>query len=1036
MRRNFTTSTFTTNPDLPIGSVPQPLIKNQLKIMRKKFTYFIVVTLMLNVILCTSQQVFAQNNYVLKGRVLDEKGNPLPGASVKIDNTAQGTVADVSGSFTLTLSGPTTLTISFVSYVTKTVNVSSANKTIDISLTENGRQLNDVVVVGYGTQKRSDVVGSVASVPKSRLSELPATNVLQSLEGAVPGLNITTPSGIPGTQPSTALRGQNSINASSEPYVVVDGIPLSKTGGSLNDINPNDIASMEILKDPSAVAIYGTNGSNGVILITTKRGNLGKPVVRYSGSVGFDNIAHLLTPRTGPEYYQKYQDYLSQNKLTNAYPVPNLSEVAAYNAGTTTDWIKEIKQQGTYQDHNVSVSGGTQDVKYYISGDYLSEKGDIKGYQYQRVSVRSNLDINVTSYLTMGTNIYYANNNYDGGRANLQMAENMSPYGAEYNPDGTYRIYPMNPEQLYTNPLLNLTTTAIRRSVDLSGNGFAELNLNGLTKGLKYRFNVGYNFVPGRTDSYTGRLANNLVGSGSANNSEYNTYTMENLLLYDRSFGKSHVNFTGLYSQQESNYLSSGAGASGFVNDVLTFYNLGAGTTPSVSSYASRSARRSQMGRLNYAYDSRYLVTLTVRRDGSSVFGANTDKYGWFPVAGFGWNVSNEKFMQGITAINSLKLRASFGRTGNEAISPYATTTTDGTVRYPFEGAVYTGALAGTTLGNANLHWETKTGLNIGTDFAILNSRITGTVDYYNTTTRDLLLYRSLPAVSGYNNVLYNIGKVGNKGVEVTLNTRNIDSKDFRWESTIVYAKNNNAIKDLYGDQQSDVGNRWFIGSPISVIYDYQKTGIWQTGEDPSKQDATAKPGDIKFADTNGDGKITADDKVILGQTAPKWTGGLTNTFHYKNLSLSVFIQTSRGQMRYNTDLNNIEAQGRANTPEAIGYWTPTNGENYYNSLTYTNSRGYGFPQDAGFTRIKDVTLSYVVPQRLLDKIHVAGLTIFASGRNLHTYTKWIGTDPELTEYTRGSSNSGLNQAAFASGSDNNYPLTRTIVVGATISLK
>lgn len=1006
--------------------------------MKVKYTYLNhgLYSLLVFVLISFCQLAYAQNQVNVKGIVKDEAGNTLPGASVKVNGSGNGVVTDINGAFKITAADGATITVSFVGYNSATVKVDKNKPTITIVLNDNGKQLNEVVVVGYGTQKRANVVGAVVSVPKSRLTELPSTNVLQSIEGAVPGVTITTPSGIPGTQPSTTLRGQNSINASSEPYVVVDGIPLSKTGGSLNDINPNDIASVEVLKDPSAVAIYGTNGSNGVILVTTKRGSVGKPVVRYTGSVGFDNIDHLLTPRNGPEYYQKYQDYLSQNKLTNAYPVPNLSEVAAYNAGTTIDWMKEIEQQGIYNDHNVSVSGGTPDVKYFISGDYLNQKGAIKGYQYQRVSVRSNLDINVTDYLSLGVNLYYANNNYDGGRANLQMAQNMSPYGVEYNPDGTYQINPMKPELLYTNPMLGLTTTAIRRSVDLSGNGFAELKLDAITKGLKYRLNVGYNFVPGRTDSYAGRLDNNLTGSANASNSEYNTYTLENLLLYNRDFGKHHVDFTGLYSQQETSYLSSGAGATGFVNDVLTFYNLGAGTTPSVSSYGSRSARRSQMGRINYAYDGRYLLNFTVRRDGSSVFGANTDKYGWFPVGGIGWNVNEEQFLKSVTAINTLKLRASYGRTGNEAINPYATTTTDGTVRYPFEGAIYTGALAGTTLGNANLHWETKTGLNIGTDFGLFNNRISGSIDYYNTTTSDLLLYRSLPAASGYNNVLYNIGKVGNKGIEVSLNTKNIDAKGFKWETNIVFSQNTNAIKDLYGDQQSDVGNRWFIGSPISVIYDYQKTGIWQTGEDPSKQDPTAKPGDIKFADLTGNGQITADDKTILGQTAPKWTGGLTNTFRYKNLSLSIFIQTAQGMMRNDPDINTIEAQGRANTPEVVRYWTPTNGEAYYSSLTYTNSRGYGFPMDASYTRIKDVTLSYTVPQHVLDKLHLAGLTVFASGRNLHTFTNWIGTDPELTEYTRGSGNSNANQAAFASGSDNNYPLTRTIVLGVNVSLK
>ncbi|WP_107826830.1 SusC/RagA family TonB-linked outer membrane protein [Mucilaginibacter yixingensis] len=989
-------------------------------------------------LLSSSQLTFAQASFTVKGKVVDEKNQPLPGASVQISGQNKGVTTDVNGAFSIKLESASTLNISFVGMATQTVSVSSGKTNVTVVLKDNGKNLNEVVVVGYGTQRRADVVGSVTSVPKARLSELPTTNVLQAVEGTVAGLTISTPSGIPGTQPSASVRGRNSISASSDPYVVVDGIPLSKTGGSLNDINPNDIASVEVLKDPSAVAIYGTNGANGVILVTTKHGVTGKPVLRYSGSVGYDNIAHILRPRDGAEYAQKYKDYLAQNDPKNTNVVPNNIELTNYNAGIQTDWLKEVTQQGAYQDHNLSVSGGSENVKYYLSGDYLDQKGVVKGYQYKRITVRSNLDVNATDFLTLGSNIYYANNNYDGGRANLVFAQAMSPYGQEYNADGTYRIYPMAPEQLYTNPLLGLTTTALRRSVNLGGNGFAEVKLGGVLQGLKYRLNAGYNFVPTRNDGYTGRAANNLVGNGYANNTETNTYTLENLLTYNRNFGKHHIDFTGLYSQQESSYLSSGASSSGFVNDVITFYNLGAGTTPSVSSYASHRALRSQMGRLNYSYDSRYLLNFTVRRDGSSVFGGNTDKYGWFPVGGFGWNISNEKFMQDVHLIDNLKLRASYGRTGNEAVGVYQTIGVDNAVRYPFEGAVYTGALAGTQLGNSNLHWETKTGVNVGLDFGILHNRINGSIDYYNARTTGLLLNRALPAASGYVNVLDNIGKISNKGLDITLNTKNIDSKDFRWESTIVFSTVKNKIIDLYGNQQSDIGNGWFIGQPISVIYDYKKIGIWQTGEDVSKSDPTAKPGDIKFQDTNGDGKITADDKVIQGQTTPKWTGGFTNTFHYKNISLSVFIQTAQGQMRYNTDLNTIEAQGRANTPAAIGYWTPTNGENFFNSLSYTNTNHpYGYEQDASYTRIKDVTLSYTFPQRYLDKLHLGGLTVFASGRNLHTYTKWIGTDPEVTLYTRGSGGGGTaNDSNFSNNSDNNYPLTRTIVFGVNISLK
>jgi hypothetical protein len=328
-------------------------------------------------------------------------------------------------------------------------------------------------------------------------------------------------------------------------------------------------------------------------------------------------------------------------------------------------------------------------------------------------------------------------------------------------------------------------------------------------------------------------------------------------------------------------------------------------------------------------------------------------------------------------------------------------------------------------LGNGNLHWETTTGANVGVDFALLGSRINGSVDVYNTRTSGLLLQRSLPLITGYSKIWDNIGKVANKGLELNLNTRNIDSKNFRWESNIVYALNRNKIVSLYGDGKDDLGNRWFIGKPISVIYDYKMTGVWQTGEDASKQDPGAKPGDLKFADINGDGKITADDRVIQGQTTPKWTGGITNTFHYKQFNLSIFIQTAQGMMRNNADLNYADESGRRNTPAEIGYWTPTNNNNSFQSLAYTNTRGYGYPRDASYTRIKDVTFSYVVGQNILDKLHLNGLTFYASGRNLHTFTKWIGWDPENSYSTRGSGDW-----------TNNYPVTRTFVFGANISLK
>lgn len=971
----------------------------------------------------------------ISGVILDVKGMPIPGATIKNEKTAKVAISDGNGRYKIAAAKGETLTYTFVGYASKTV-VADDQSQLNITLTEAAdKTLNEVVVVGYGTQKRSDVTGSVVSVPKSRLSQLPVTNILQSIQGAVAGVNITSSSSVPGSQPNALIRGQNSITAGSGPYVVVDGVPLTKTGGSLNDINPNDIASVEILKDASATAIYGTNGSNGVILITTKRGTTGKPVIRYNGYAGIDNIAHILAPRSGAEYVQKYADFLKQTNQTQTSPVPNIGELAAYNSGTTTDWVDEATQQGVIQDHNVSVSGGTPDVKYFISGDYLDQKGVIKGYQFNRIGLRSNLDVNVTSFLTVGTSLFLTSNNFDGGRANLLLATAMSPYGQEYNANGTYKIFPMDPELLYTNPLLGLKTTQISRTTNVNGNGYAEIKFPGALTGLKFRLNAGYTYFPEKKGSYIGRLANDNNGTASSYNASTNSYTIENILTYSKDIKKHHFDFTALYSAQERQFNSTTAGAVGFINDELGLNNIGAGATQTSNSNRDRYGLNSQMGRLFYSYDSRYLFTLTARRDGSSVFGAGTTKYGVFPSAAIGWNMINESFMKDVKAISNLKLRLSYGKTGNEAVGVYNTITTEGSVRSPFNG-ISTIGVTPSNLGNILLQWETTKTANLGLDFGLLKNRITGSIEAYQNKTSGLLLNRSLPIITGYPKVLENIGKTTNNGLELTLNTQNFAGKNFRWETMVVFATNKNKITDLYGDGKDDLGNRWFIGQPINVVYDYKMTGVWQTGEDVSKQDPTAKPGSLKFADLNGDGKITPDDRTILGQTDPKWTGGITNTFHYKNINLSVFIQTVQGMTRNNPDLTYGDETGRRNTPAEIGYWTPENQSQTRPALSYNNTLGYGYASDASYTRIKDVTLSYVFSQHLLDKLHLGGLTIYASGRNLYTFTNWVGWDPEQTFYTRGTGNSGANQQAFSADWTNNYPVTRTFVLGLNVSLR
>jgi TonB-linked SusC/RagA family outer membrane protein len=976
--------------------------------------------------------------FEVTGRITDTRNNPLPNVTVQEKGTSNGTSTKELGNFSINVTSENAvLVFSSVGFLDQEVSVKGRHA-IDVVLQENVADLNQVIVVGYGTQKKSDVTGSVVSVPKARLSELPVTNVYQAMQGSVAGLNVTQASSVPGSGATVTVRGINSVNANRTPFIVVDGIPFSTTGGNINDINTNDIASIEVLKDASAVAIYGTRGANGVILITTKRGTSGKAVIRYNGYAGLENLGHVMEPNSPEGYVKKYADWWKQVNPTQTQTniLPNAYEIANYNAGNTVDWIKEVTRQGIIQDHNISVSGGTKDVKYYVSGEYLNQKGVVEGYQYKRLSIRSNLDVNLTDYLSLGTSLFYANNNYDGGRANFYLGAIMSPYGTLRKTNGDYEIYPMNPELLYTNPLLGLYTDRMTRGNNLNGTFYLELK-PAIVPGLKYRANAAWSYLPRDSANYIGRKANDQLGTATVASMNNKNWLFENILTYTKDWGKHHIDFTGLYSAQRNDFFGSGTVGTGFVNDDLSYKNISAAATLSAGyigyfnggnvygSYQSRSTLISQMGRLNYNYDSRYLLTVTARRDGYSAFGANTDKYGLFPSFAVGWNISNEAFMNSVSFVNNLKLRVSYGKSGNQAIDPNGTASTNASVRFPFNGLSTVGVVSTSTMGNRNLTWETTTGFNAGVDFSVLDSRITGTVEVYSTRTTDILLKRNLPNATGYSTVWDNLGKLANHGVEITLNTINVRSGDFKWETMVNFSRNRNKILDLYGDKKDDLGNRWFIGQPIAVIYDYVLEGVWQTGEDASSHDPGVKPGDLKFADKDGSKSVTADDKRILGSSLPKWIGGLTNTFHYRNWHLNIFIQTFQGAIKNNVNLTFADESGRMNTPKEIGYWTEENKSNSRPSLRYTNSRGYGYASDNSYTRIKDVTLSYTTPQKLLAKTGLGSLTFYASGRNLYTFTDWIGWDPENDFTFRGSG-----------GWDNNYPLVRSFIFGVNVGLR
>jgi len=975
---------------------------------------------------------YAQNTTV-KGVVRDAMG-PTAGATVVQKGTNNGTITDLDGNFTINVPSNAVLVISFVGLDTQEIPV-AGKKFIEVTLSGN-EELEEVVVVGYGTQKKSDITGSVASVDKARLSKLPVTNVLQAVQGATAGVTISQGSSIPGDAPSALVRGRNSINAGTGPYIVVDGVPISKSGGSLNDINPGDIESMEILKDASATAIYGTNGANGVILITTKHGKEGKPSISYNGYVGIEDFANKMDFCNGAQITQRYKDYVAQNAGETMYNdyVKNQGEAAAQAAGQETDWIYDmVSRTGIIQDHNVTINGGAEKVKYFISGDYLTQKGVLKGFNYKRYSLRLNIDADVTDYLKIGTNTYIVSHNRDGGRVNFLMAEAMSPYGQVYNEDGSYCIYPMASENLFFNPMRDVNQDHERRQWNINLNGYADLDFGHIwapLKGLHYKFNFGYSYVPKRESYYNGAEQNNLNGYGEIFNAETQNYTAENILSWARDFGKHHIDLTALYASSRRKYHDNTAAASKFINDELLWHNLGGGGTQVAKSKTELYTTVSQMGRINYSYDSRYLFTATVRRDGSSVFGDNI-KYGTFPSVALGWNIANEAFMEGTNDwLNNLKLRLSYGKAGNEAINVYETLSKMTNAALALDGASYTALYPNSRMGNSGLSWESTQSFNVGVDFGFLNNRINGNIDFYTSKTTDLLLQRNLPKISGYSNVYMNMGETANKGLEITINSKNISTKDFTWSTSLVWSWNKNEIKDLYGDGKDDLGNRWFIGHPISVIYDYEMEGIWQKDEiergDHLNHDPQAQAGDVKIRDIDGDGKITPEgDKTIQGQTSPKWIGGLTNTFSYKNITLSIFIQTVQGLKRNNSLLAMAsDEMGRRNSTLEVGYWSESNPTNEFRSLSKTSNRwGYGFPRDASFTRVKDITLSYQFPAKITKALNINALTIYASGRNLFTFTDWIGWDPE----------SDITQRGWG-GYENNYPMTKSMVFGLNVT--
>jgi TonB-linked SusC/RagA family outer membrane protein len=965
-----------------------------------------------------SENAIAQEK-TITGKVTSLKDQQsLPGVSVNVKGTNNRAITDIEGIYSIKVnSASAVLEFSYIGFIKQEFAIPKSN-ILNISLSEDMKTLDEIVVVGYGTQKKSDVTGAIASIPRERLQQLPNNNIAQALQGSVPGIQINTNGGgSEGNNVSIQIRGRNSISASNRPLIIWDGIPYT---GGLSDINVNDVETIDVLKDASAAAIYGSRGSNGVILITSKQGKKGKVSITYDGSYGTQTLTNKPELLTGPEFYQ------FKTTRLNTVNILSPDEQAVYDAGKWVDWYDLATQNGTRSQHSLSIKGGAENVSFYIGGTYLDVKGVAVNDQYKRYSLRPTLEIKIKPWLTFNTSSQLSFQNRDqlpvefsdtrntGGGANF-----FNPLTTPYDINGNIRPYAYDDYPQARNPLSNTLVKSLDGTYRIFSNNNIKVGIP-FIKGLSYKLNTGIEYENNERKTFYGRdVARGFESNGNAIN--YNAlsrnFTIENILYYQQSFNKHNINFTGLYSSQSEDFDRDQIEGIGFPNDVLTNYQLGSAAllTPSSTNYKQNIL--SQMARFNYSFDSKYLLTLTIRRDGFSAFGSDT-KYGTYPSVALGWNLINEGFMKKVLFINALKLRGSYGLNGNSAVSSYSALATLTGSSWVSGGIVYPGYTPN-RLSNNNLGWESTKSLSIGLEFGILKNRIEGTVDYYSSKTSDLLLNRAISSVHGFTSILQNIGKTANKGIEVGITTRNLDLKDFKWNTSINFSANKNKIVDLYGNGKDDLGNQWFIGQPIRVNYGLLYDGIYRSAEEvAASNQPKAQPGWVKVKDANGDNILnTASDRLIIGQLDPKFSWGFTNNFSYKGLSLMVFFQGTTGVTKQNPfEDDNVFSGTKRNTTKK-DWWSPTNpnGTHFSNDAN-ANILGVSFYENADFVRLKDISLSYQIPNQLLQKASISNLKIYVTGRNLATITKYAGLDPEFT-----------NQYGI--------PLQREITLGITLGL-
>ena len=1004
--------------------------------------------------LVTSPYTYAQTT--LTGTVTDsEDGGVLPGVNVVIKGTTVGTVTNVEGSYSLTApDDATTLVFSSVGYIVQEVDIGNQT-TVSVSLEPDVQSLTEVVVVGYGTQDSRDVTAAIASVDSKDIERIPVASSVQAIQGQVAGVDVLSGGGRPGQAPSIRIRGRRSITASNDPLYVIDGVPQTSSTAAIFDISANDIASMEILKDAASTAIYGSRGANGVVLITTKRGTPGEFEVTYDGYYGISTVANQVDMMNGPEFAQlkresRRQDADGAAAWNGTIPADEVvfddpTELESIANGRSTNYQDLVLDNGWQTNHALSVRGGSERTQFNVSLGYFNEQGIISVMDYQRINGRINLDHRISKVFKVGmsTLLSFSTQNY--GNNNI-MGEALAnnPLGNPYEEDGSLRFLPTN-DGIRTNPLNELAEGAFidERKVTRI---FAPLYLDAkITEGLQYRMVFGPDIRYNRRGFFAASLTNtNRGGPADAaifNNEDFG-YTFENLLLWEKTLGGIHdIKLTALQSIQALRFEGQFADVSNLPYETQLFYNIGTGEQINgVFSRLQEWKLASYMGRINYELKDRYLFQASLRADGSSRLGAG-NKWQYFPGVSVGWRLSDEPFLVN-TGLAELKLRGSYGSVGNTSVRPYQTFGRLSRTVYAWDEAPAFG-YALDEIPNPTLGWEISSTVDVGVDFGFFGGRLTGSVDWFQTNTTDLLLNRNLPETSGYPNILQNTGATQSEGIELGLkaNVAGGPGRDFYWNVSLNAARFTEeitelALKDANGNSLDDVGNEWFIGQPIKVFFDYEKEGIYQANEvDLADSREQKVPGEIKLKDQDGDGVITPDDRVIIGTDLPDILGGITNEFGYKGFSFSFFFYYRLGhtvQSLFHSSNNSLFA--RYNNLD-VDYWTidnPTNANPRPNQNQEFPRNGTTLTYfDGSFVKLRNVTLGYDFGEDFAQRLGMNSLRVYVSAQNPIFWSKYDTFDPEISDPDNSDSN-GNDIAQIGSGV---VPANRMFLVGIRANL-